>query len=381
MEYLNSNSQERELHQLQQMQHKAKESCMESFRLLHSHLKALSINDLKRPRSKGGYEWAFASLFDQDVQTFTGTMLLNLDQLEQQLDKEEFQEIGSMDAFRTQESKVVSSKAVDVDLVVMESSGTESGKQDTSSSSGNYLTHVVDANLRPVNDQVPLAETKDHNDSLIAQVNSKTVENADLKAQIQEQVFTNAALKNELRKLKGNSENTKFAKSSILGKPVLQPLRNQSVVRQPTAFRSERPKFSKPRFASQVDVKNDLPKPVTPYYLPKVRESVFIKPHHVITSGSSRNSSNESYGLNDIAHKYYLEKPTGRIFKFAGLRWIPTGKMFTDSTTKVDSEPPNSSNDDITNPYECDQTLNISAGTLNLSESTSFNPIKEILRV
>ncbi|GJY68247.1 hypothetical protein Tco_0471229 [Tanacetum coccineum] len=41
--------------------------------------------------------------------------------------------------------------------------------------------------------------------------------------------------------------------------------------------------------------------------------------------------------------------------------------MFTDNTTKVDSEPPNGSNDDITNPYECDQTLNVSAGTTNLS--------------
>ncbi|GJU32365.1 hypothetical protein Tco_1175954, partial [Tanacetum coccineum] len=54
-------------------------------------------------------------------------------------------------------------------------------------------------------------------------------------------------------------------------------------------------------------------------------------------------------------------KPTGRIFKIAGLRWIPTGKMFTDNTTKGDSEPPNGSNGDITNPYECDQTLNVSA--------------------
>ncbi|GJZ83406.1 hypothetical protein Tco_0648579 [Tanacetum coccineum] len=60
-------------------------------------------------------------------------------------------------------------------------------------------------------------------------------------------------------------------------------------------------------------------------------------------------------------------KPMGRIFKIAGLRWIPTGKMFTDNTTKVDSEPPNGSNDDITNPYECNQTLNVSAGTTNLS--------------
>ncbi|GJZ63411.1 hypothetical protein Tco_0619832 [Tanacetum coccineum] len=54
--------------------------------------------------------------------------------------------------------------------------------------------------------------------------------------------------------------------------------------------------------------------------------------------------------------------------------------MFTDSTTKVDSEPPNGSNDDITNPYECDQTLNVSVGTLNLNAGTSFNPKKERLR-
>ncbi|GKA05604.1 hypothetical protein Tco_0684724, partial [Tanacetum coccineum] len=366
-------------------------------------------------------------------------------------------------------------------------------------------------------------QTKDHNDSLIAQVNSKTVENADLKAQIQEKVFANAALKNELRKLNGTSVDTKFAKPSILGKPVLQPHRNQSVVRQPNAFKSERPNFSKPRFASQVDVNNVLSKPVTPHYLPKVREYVLAKPHHVIAPGSSRNSQEESYGSNDMAHNHYLEearkktqernrnskpsvmpsvrlqntangstpnpkrtnqtsrslptsksscvtitvvpkadhsrnsssfsdskhffcstchkcvfnanhdacitkllnevnshkvkshktknsnnpveqkshtqkpgrqifsghrfspkktsvvyektsprsclrwKPTGKIFTTVGLKWIPTGKLFDSCTSKVDSEPPNGSNDDITNPYECDQTLNVSAGTLNLS--------------
>ncbi|GJT10384.1 retrovirus-related pol polyprotein from transposon TNT 1-94 [Tanacetum coccineum] len=151
-------------------------------------------------------------------------------------------------------------------------------------------------------------QTKDHNDSLIAQVNSKTVKNADLKAQIQEKVFANVALKNELRKLKGNSVDTKFAKLSILGKPVLQPPRNQSVVRQPNAFKSERPNFSKPRFASQVDVNNVLSKPVTPHYLPKVREYVLAKPHHVIAPGSSRNSQEEPYGSNDMAHNHYLEE-------------------------------------------------------------------------
>ncbi|GJX19910.1 hypothetical protein Tco_0222587 [Tanacetum coccineum] len=52
--------------------------------------------------------------------------------------------------------------------------------------------------------------------------------------------------------------------------------------------------------------------------------------------------------------------PTGRIFNTAGLKWVPTGKTFTSSTTKVDCEPPNGSNDYITNLYKCDQTLNVS---------------------
>nr|GEV60236.1 hypothetical protein [Tanacetum cinerariifolium] len=168
--------------------------------------------------------------------------------------------------------------------VDMESSGTKSEEHDTSSMLGKY-TDTEDAVIRPVNDQEPLAE-----------------------AQIQEKLFANVALKNKLRKLKGNSANTKFAKPSILGKSVLQPPKNQSVVRQPNAFKSKRPNFSKPHFASQVDVNNVLSKPVTSHYLPKVQEYVIAKPHHVIASGSSRNSSKESYGSNDMAHNYYLEK-------------------------------------------------------------------------
>ncbi|GJV98286.1 hypothetical protein Tco_1553538 [Tanacetum coccineum] len=425
---------------------------MTSFRILHSFLQVLSYHELK---TEGGFERAFASLFDQDVQTFRDSMLLNLDQLQKQLDKDEFQEDRSMAAFwydskmnerqmQSKEGKVDSSKALDATLVVTECSAIELENR-------NYLTQAVDADIRPINDQVPIDEvqltaqhnvltneqqhteqskpiyntyllekvdsnttldsinmsyrggeidqdaeqyqinelkaqlqaknstinnlkkqnkntheksdeakvkheidvleiinielessvskllvenemlnkenehlkqtykelydsikntriqTKDHNDSLISQVNSKTVENVDLKAHVQEKVFANATLKSELRKLKGTSVDTKFAKPSILGKPVLQPHRHQSVVRQPIAFKSERSNFSKPWFASQVDVINDLTKPDTPHYLPKVREYVFIKPHHLIASGSSRNSSKESYGSNDMAHKYYLE--------------------------------------------------------------------------
>ncbi|GJZ93988.1 hypothetical protein Tco_0666191, partial [Tanacetum coccineum] len=65
-----------------------------------------------------------------------------------------------------------------------------------------------------------------------------------------------------------------------------QPRRNQSVVRQPTAFKSERLRFLKQQFASQVDVNNDLSKPVTTHYLPKEREYAVVKPHHMIAPGS-----------------------------------------------------------------------------------------------
>ncbi|GKE66948.1 hypothetical protein Tco_1521109 [Tanacetum coccineum] len=102
------------------------------------------------------------------------------------------------------------------------------------------------------------------------------------------------------------SLNTKFAKPSILGKPVIHQHRNHSVARQPTAFKSERPRLSKRRFTSQVDVNNNLTKPVTPHYFPNGRESVVAKPHHMIAPSSSR------YSSNDMVHNHYLEEAKKR---------------------------------------------------------------------
>ncbi|GKB20170.1 hypothetical protein Tco_0854093 [Tanacetum coccineum] len=72
---------------------------MAYFRSLHSHLQVLSKDDLKGTHIEHGFRRAFMSIFGQDVDTFTRTMLLNVDQLQKQLDKDEFQEDGSMTAF------------------------------------------------------------------------------------------------------------------------------------------------------------------------------------------------------------------------------------------------------------------------------------------
>ncbi|GJY03211.1 retrovirus-related pol polyprotein from transposon TNT 1-94 [Tanacetum coccineum] len=93
-----------------------------------------------------------------------------------------------------------------------------------------------------------------------------------------------------------------------------------------------------------------------------------------IQSHKTRNSTKPVELMSHTQKPSRQIKPTGRIFKTDGLRWIPTGKIFTSSTTKVDSEPLNCSNEDITNPYACEQTLNVSA-------CTPFNPKKERLRV
>ncbi|GKA97865.1 hypothetical protein Tco_0825759, partial [Tanacetum coccineum] len=148
---------------------------------------------------------------------------------------------------------------------------------------------------------------------------------------------------------------------------------------RPTAFKYERPKSSKPWFASQVDVKNNLSKPVTPHYLPKVQESASVKPYHVIASRKSRNSSKNMlrFSSNDMVHNNYLEevkKKTRKRF----LRWVPTGKLFTSSTTKADSEPTNGSNKDITNQYECEQTLDVSA-VLQIKSVVVTNRITHIV--
>nr|GFB59474.1 hypothetical protein [Tanacetum cinerariifolium] len=64
-----------------------------------------SLRFASRSRTESGFKRAFMTLSDQDIETFTGTMFLNMEQLEKQLDKEDFQEIGSMAAFNVLETQ------------------------------------------------------------------------------------------------------------------------------------------------------------------------------------------------------------------------------------------------------------------------------------
>ncbi|GKA55024.1 hypothetical protein Tco_0753973 [Tanacetum coccineum] len=181
---------------------------MDGFEAMKHHLRDLYLNS--SPHAVDAFKPAFHSFFGEEHQTFRLKMFRNLDQLRLQLEKENLLEVNPrtcLDALRTQfkeffaskrfecskaevgielenhnalsksvnetqlqqhESLVTESttleanlnsdvKALDAGSVITESSETKSDMHDTSNSSRTYITHVVDANIRPVNDQVPSA--------------------------------------------------------------------------------------------------------------------------------------------------------------------------------------------------------------------------------
>ncbi|GJV98683.1 hypothetical protein Tco_1553935 [Tanacetum coccineum] len=463
MEPLNSNSQERELHQLQQMQDNAKESCMTIFSASSLFLQVLSTMN-QNPEVLN--HALMNILCCQDNETFhksssIGSTFLDYDS---EMTEKLFAEYTGIKVKQFRETLLLQPMG-NVKKSIAERN------HHTDQSEPSYDTHLlekVDGNTTPDSTNISHRGGEIDQDAEQDQIKSHLL------------------------------------KAEFLKRILIWFLKKE-------------------RFASQVDVNNVLSKPVTPHYLPKVREYVLAKPHHVIAPGSSRNSQEESYGSNDMAHNHYLEearkktqernrnskpsvmpsvrlqntangstpnpkrtnqtsrslptsksscvtitvvpkadhsrnsssfsdskhffcstchkcvfnanhdacitkllnevnsrkvksyktnnsnnraeqkshtqkpgrqifsghrfspkktfavyektslrsglrwKPTGKIFTTIGLKWIPTGKLFDSCTSKVDSEPPNGSNDDITNPYECDQTLNVSADTLNLS--------------
>nr|GEU29025.1 zf-CCHC domain-containing protein/DUF4219 domain-containing protein/UBN2 domain-containing protein [Tanacetum cinerariifolium] len=131
------NSETKDVHAIKYKISKEKERCMTYFRSLHSYLQILSKDDLKGTRIEHGFKQAFMSLFGQDNETFTSTMLLNYDR---RVNKRQMQ---------THESKIDTGKAMDANLVITKSSGTELDVQDDSSRLGNDR-NTDDADMRPL---------------------------------------------------------------------------------------------------------------------------------------------------------------------------------------------------------------------------------------
>nr|GEZ08597.1 hypothetical protein [Tanacetum cinerariifolium] len=231
------------------------------------------------------------------IPEFRDTLIQHLESVKKSIDervqlKREYDSWVNKRQMQITEEKVDTSKSLDASSIDTESSRTESKEQDTRSRSGN--AHDDDADIRHIYDEEPMVEVQ-----MTAEINVFAIG----------QQHTEQPEFNKEGEVVQNTE-----ECHDTWKPMSQPHRNQSAVRQPTSFKSERPRISKPRYDSQVDVHNDLSKPVTTHYLPKEREAASTKPHHMIAYGNSRISLKNipRFSSNDMVHNHYLEEAKKR---------------------------------------------------------------------
>nr|GEX34294.1 hypothetical protein [Tanacetum cinerariifolium] len=330
------------------MQDKVKESCMVSFRLLHSHLKLLSNNDLKRTRTEDGFKRSFATLFHQDVEIFKGTMFLNVNQLEKKLDKEEFQKIGSIAAFRVLETQFQMFMKPQISL----------NDEDGIMARKYFLEYTK-------------LEVRQFRDTLIQQMES-----------VKKSIDKRALHKRECdSRVDVNNVLSKLVTTHYLPKEREYAFAKPHHVIAPSESRNSSKNM--PRFSS-----NDM---VYNHYLEEARKRTQEKSRNLEPSvmPSARSQITTNYSKSKLRINNQRWKQMGKNFKTVGLMWVPTEKIFTISITKVDNESPHGSNTNITNLHECIQNLDTSAGTsINLQEEhtrdlndgTPFNLKKESRR-
>ncbi|GJU88067.1 hypothetical protein Tco_1300490 [Tanacetum coccineum] len=99
-----------------------------------------------------------------EVRQFCDTLIQHMESVKKSIDeralhKREYDSRVNERQMQSKEGKVDSSKALNVRLVITESSGTESDKQDTSSRSGND-TDALDVDIRLLSNKEPRAEVQ-----------------------------------------------------------------------------------------------------------------------------------------------------------------------------------------------------------------------------
>ncbi|GJR40221.1 hypothetical protein Tco_1215905 [Tanacetum coccineum] len=322
----------KDVHAIKYKMSKAKERCMAYFRSLHSHLQVLSKEDLKGTRIEHGFKRAFMSLFGQDVDTFTSTMLLNVDQLQKQLDKDEFQEDGSMAAFwvvNNQFQKFIDSQfTLDYD----------------SQMTDKYFVEYTGI------------EIKQFRDTLIQHMgNVKKVD-----------CLKNTSLKDNMKGWPMKRIRSCKMSAALLSweKFLIQMLMMQ--ISDPymiTEHGYGRVDMYHEQVNSRAKVKYHKTRNSNK---PADQKSHIQKVNRQIFKGHRFPSNKSSVVYEKTSPRSDLRwKPTGRIFKTIGLRWVPTGKILASYTSKDDSEPTHSSNVDIPNIHKCKETLDLSAADIS----------------
>nr|GEW17118.1 hypothetical protein [Tanacetum cinerariifolium] len=313
--------------------------------------KSVKEKDLKGTRIEHGFKRAFMSLFGQDADTFTSTMLLNVDHLQKQLDKDEFQEDGSMTAFRdvnNQFQKFIDSQVtLDYDSQMTEKYFVEY--------TGIEVKHFRDTLLQHMeNVKKFVLERARHQRKYARRVNKRLMQmqesNIDMGKAVNDDLVVPKSSETESEVQDVNSSSNDMVHNHYLDE-----------AKKNTQERDRNSKPSEMTLARfQSATADSKPKPMSTNHssksLPMSKSSCVTMPAMPKADHSKSPSSFSDH--------------TCRIFKSVGLGWLSTGKLFDSCINKVESEPPHGSNIDISKIHECKQTLDLSAGT-------SINVLKE----
>ncbi|GJW44521.1 retrovirus-related pol polyprotein from transposon TNT 1-94 [Tanacetum coccineum] len=273
-------------------------------------------------------------------------MFLYVDQLKKQLDKDGFQEDGSMTAFwvlnRQCQQFIYSQFSLDYD------------NQMTNKSFSEY-TRI---------------EAKDFRDTLLKHMSS--VKKLIAKRACYQRQYDRRVNETQMQMQEGEVNRGKALDADL----VVTESSGSELEKHDTSCRFENDKHAEDADIKPVNDKEPMDEANSRAKVqssktrnnikPVEKVSNVNKPERWISKGYrfSPNKSSAVHEKTNTPRSCLRWIPQGRIINTVGLRWVPTGKTFNTSTTKVDYEPLNGLNEDITNPYECDQTLNISAGII-----------------
>nr|GEX20982.1 retrovirus-related Pol polyprotein from transposon TNT 1-94 [Tanacetum cinerariifolium] len=291
-----------------------------------------------------------------------------------------------MAKMQSKEGKVDSRKALDVDLVVTESSGTESEKHDTRSRPGNDI-HVEDAVIKLANEKEPMAKricackTPHHviapgssrnsskelyasnemaHNYYLEEAKKKTQDkNKNLKPREMSSARTHHTPNTCTPKPRSNNQTSRNWHASMSSEKMLKAVQKAYHSRNTSSFLDSKhfvcltcqkcifnanhdacitkfPKEVNSRVKVQSPKTRNSNKPVEPNIHTQKCGRKIVTGHRF-----SPNKSSDVLEKTNILRSCLRWIPTGRIFNIVVLWWVPTRKIFTSSTTKVDCEPSN----------------------------------------
>nr|GEW68856.1 hypothetical protein [Tanacetum cinerariifolium] len=280
--------------------------------------------DLKGTCIENGFKQAFMSLFGQDDDTFSSTMLLNVDQLQKQLDKDEFQEDGSMAAFwviNIQFQKFIDSQfTLDYDSQMADKYFAEYTEIEVKQFRETLLQHM--RNVKKF-----VAERTCHQRQYDRRVNKRQMQ-----------------------------DGTKFGKHNTSSWSCNDTDANDADIR---LIYNEEP------MAEEVNLRVKIQSHKTRNSnKPVEQKSRTQKPSKQIFTRHRFSPNKSSAMYEKTSPRSGLRwQPTGKIIETVGLRRIPTRKLLDSCSGKVDNELSHGSNVDISKIHACKQTLDLSAGT------------------